>query len=115
MPEVLSVFGIKRYQVTIVIAHKHHAARGGHCSRPHSPTSRHGVLPGALRSFRVNGAEDDLSSFFSRPSSGKVLHRLRLLRGAAKHAALLERNHVKKASARMITLAHPVRGAFHAR
>src|SRR5262245_32517375 len=100
--------------MSVVVSHKHHATRRRHGARPHPSPSRHRILPGAFGGFRVDGAQDDLPSFFSRSASREVLHWLRLLRRTAEHAALLKRNHVEKPGARMITLTHPVGSAFHA-
>src|SRR5262245_64989277 len=113
MPKVLAVLGVERYEVAIVITDKHNPARCGESAGPHSPASRHGILPGALSCLRVDSTQDNLPSFFRRSTPGKVLHGLRLLRRTAEHAALLERNHVKKPRRRRMTLSPPVRGALY--
>src|SRR6185369_1605375 len=114
MPQMCSRLGIKRQEVTIIVASEENAARCGNGAGPHASAAGHRVFPGAFGGFRIDGAQDYLASVFGSAAAGEVFHRYWLLGRTVEHAALLKSQDIQQARAWVIALAHPVCGPFYA-
>src|SRR3954451_24843656 len=100
MPDIGSVAGIQRNQMTVVIAEEYDAAGSGYSARPGLGWSGHWILPFPFAGARIDCADKELAELVrlrACASAREVLLGLGFFSGTRENVALFERHDVHQA------------------